>query len=835
MKHSDTRDGAPAGLAAPAAGPVGADEAARRSHALLEALTGDTDELVAAQDPAFRYVFFNEAYRREFRRLWGLELEVGVSMPEAMARWPGEARRARELWSRALAGESFAVTTAFGPSDDDRQVYELRFRPVRDEAGRPSGAIHVVRNVTERERLRRAALGGDPLRRRVLDGLPGFVGLMLPDGTLVEANRAPLEAAGLAAAEVIGRKLWDCRWWSHSPDLQARVRDAVERAGRGETVRFDVPVRMAGDGRMWIDFRLAPLRGDDGRITHLVPSATDLTARRQAERALSASEARHRFLLALNEATQHLAEPALVLATAMRMLGETLGADRGLYALVDEAADRADVAGTWARDDAFAFPTGTLRPSDFGAEPLRHYRAGRPFVVVDVDRDERVAPFRDAYRATGTIASLSLGLLRGGRVVAVVDVHQSAPRAWSDDEVALVQDVLLRVRGMLERVQAQRALLDSESRFRQLAEAMPQIVCVIEPPGGIVFVNRRWREHTGLAGTDAGELARAVHPQDLPGLAAAWRDATCAGSAMTVEFRLRRADDGRYRWFLTRAVPVRDDAGRVVRWYGTSTDIDGQKRHAEAVQVANDALRQADRRKDQFLATLAHELRNPLAPVRTSLALIDRETLTERGRCAVSIGQRQLRHITRLVDDLLDVSRISRGKIVLRTEPLDLGPAIESAAESIRPAAASRAQTLRVSPPATPITLVADRVRLAQVIENLLANAVKFTPEGGSIRVETERSGDSVEIRVVDSGVGLAPGQLPWVFELFAQADQPLDRSQGGLGIGLAVVRQLVELHGGSVRADSPGLGMGATFTVRLPWPGASRPDARDAEPSAAR
>jgi len=233
------------------------------------------------------------------------------------------------------------------------------------------------------------------------------------------------------------------------------------------------------------------------------------------------------------------------------------------------------------------------------------------------------------------------------------------------------------------------------------------------------------------------------------------------------------------------------------------------------------ALRDADRRKDEFLAMLAHELRNPLAPLVTAHEVLARSAaLTEPERAALAIARRQATQLGRLVDDLLEVSRITRGMIALRLEPMGLASAVREAAEAVAPAIDARRQSLVVSVPSRPLRIVADAARIAQVLENLLNNASKFTPEGGAIRIEVEACGDEVELRVVDSGVGIAPGQLGAIFDLFTQADPTTDRAQGGLGIGLALVRRLVALHGGWVGAASAGLGRGATFTVRLPRSG---------------
>jgi signal transduction histidine kinase/ActR/RegA family two-component response regulator len=241
------------------------------------------------------------------------------------------------------------------------------------------------------------------------------------------------------------------------------------------------------------------------------------------------------------------------------------------------------------------------------------------------------------------------------------------------------------------------------------------------------------------------------------------------------------------------------------------------ERTAELAQ-ANEALRQADRSKDDFLAMLAHELRNPLAPVRNALQLLKMQGLTPRmAGEARAMMERQVEHMVRLVDDLLDVSRILRGKIELRKERVELAAVIARAVETSQPAIDARGHQLTVSLPPRPVYLEADLVRMAQVISNLLENAAKFSEQAGPIVLAGEREGGEVVIRVRDAGVGIAPELLPRVFDLFTQGDRSLARSQGGLGIGLTLVRRLVQMHGGSVTATSPGVGQGSEFVVRLP------------------
>jgi CheY-like chemotaxis protein len=268
-------------------------------------------------------------------------------------------------------------------------------------------------------------------------------------------------------------------------------------------------------------------------------------------------------------------------------------------------------------------------------------------------------------------------------------------------------------------------------------------------------------------------------------------------------------------------------------------------RRAQALEESNRALQQemaerrgaekallaADQRKDEFLATLAHELRNPLAPLRTALELLqtsgtDADTL----RSAREVMERQLRQLVRLVNDLLDISRITTGKMTLKKEHIRLGDVVKSAVEAARPLIETREHWLDVVLPPAPVTLFADSTRLAQVFLNLLNNAAKFTDNRGAIKLTAEVKGGDLVVTVADTGIGISAKMLPVIFEMFAQADRSLERSQAGLGVGLTLVKHLAELHGGAVVARSDGAGRGSEFIVRLPV--IARPEDRTAAPA---
>ncbi|HSA55577.1 MAG TPA: PAS domain S-box protein [Gemmatimonadaceae bacterium] len=352
----------------------------------------------------------------------------------------------------------------------------------------------------------------------------------------------------------------------------------------------------------------------------------------------------------------------------------------------------------------------------------------------------------------------------------------------------------------------------TEERFRVMAETVPSMIWTADADGTITYANEQWlRFGSGASGIDGSGLpSLAMHPDDRARCLALWTRAVREGTDYEAEVRHQR-HDGEWRWFMTRARPLRDADGVIVCWFGVTTDIHQQK-ELEA------RLRQADRQKDDFLATLAHELRNPLAPISSALEVLELSDDDRTQRAAArGIMHRQLRQLVRLVDDLLDVNRITRGKLEIRRETVELAAVVRDAVETSRPIIDAHAHVLMLELAAEPIFVDGDRTRLAQVCANLLNNAAKFTDRGGRIHLSISREEGEAVIRVRDTGIGIDDTVLPRIFDLFAQGDSSLEGSRGGLGIGLTLVRRLVEAHGGTVGARSAGAGRGSEFEIRLP------------------
>ncbi|MCW8108426.1 PAS domain-containing protein [Alteromonas ponticola] len=363
-----------------------------------------------------------------------------------------------------------------------------------------------------------------------------------------------------------------------------------------------------------------------------------------------------------------------------------------------------------------------------------------------------------------------------------------------------------------EAVKATLALRESEKHLRQLANNIPHLAWLAEPDGQIMWFNDRWYEYTGTTSEQVtGWKWTELHePKYLPMVLSTYKRCLQSGEPFELSFPLRSAS-GEFRTFFTRATPLRDEAGNILQWLGTNTDIHDR-------EIVQEELKTANRRKDEFLAMLAHELRNPLAPIGTAAELLNHSyaepSLVKK---ASNIISRQVEHMTGLVDDLLDVSRVTRGLISMQLEPVDISTVINDAVEQVSTMIEQKRQQLVVNTSSTQAIVDGDRTRLTQVLANILNNASRYTPMNGHIQLHLGVHANEIEIAIQDDGIGIEDTLLPHIFDHFTQAERSPDRAQGGLGLGLALVKSLVELHNGRVTAKSEGLNKGSRFTVLLP------------------
>ena len=577
--------------------------------------------------------------------------------------------------------------------------------------------------------------------------------------------------------EIIGKPareaLPEVEGQGHFELLDQVYRTGESVAGNGVSVLLTRLPGQPPEERL-VDFVYQALRDADGTVTGIATVGVDVTDRQKAENQLRTSEQFNRSLM------DGTADCVKVLDLEGRLLHMNAP---GLCAM--EIDDFGPLCGlewgeVWPAEAGRDIDLSVARAA--GGE-LSTFQAYCPTVKGTPKWWEvTVSPVRDAD---------------GGRIVRLLAVS----------------------RDITGRKRIEQALHDSEERLRAATSAVSELIWTNNADGLMEGEQRGWGDFTGQSREEYEGYgwSNAVHPEDAQPTVDAWTLAVAEKRTFVFEHRVRRFD-GEWRLCSIRAVPILNADNSIREWVGVHTDITERKRDEEQLRRLAAELSEANLRKDEFLATLAHELRNPLAPIRTGLQLIKlaagQEATIEQARAMV---ERQVTQMVRLVDDLMDVSRISRGTLELRKERVSLATVLNSAVETSLPLIEQMGQRLSVTLPGQPLVVDADTTRLAQVFLNLLNNAAKYGDRGGHIQLGVERQQGDAVVTVKDSGIGIAANQMPRIFEMFTQLDGSSDKSQGGLGIGLSLVKRLVEMHGGRVEARSEGPGKGSEFVVRLP------------------
>jgi PAS domain S-box-containing protein len=587
-------------------------------------------------------------------------------------------------------------------------------RHVADESGSPRRMVGVVQDVTDRrhaeEQLR---ISEAQLKFAQEAAGAGMWHWDLGTGQMVWSDQL-YRLFGLDPATDAPASLDRWRQVVHPDDRAQAERDLnASISDRGLILNEHRIVLPSGEVR-WIN-ALGRTTGDADGQAHVSGICVDVTERRRTEESLRASEALARERLAELEA-----------------LYET--APIGLCVFDDHLR--------WVRANKVI--------AEINGRPVAEHIGRTPREVVpDVG-----AQAEDALR-TILETGERLDFEMTGTTAAAPGVERSWAEHWVPikDQTGRITGISVAAEEITERKRTARALAESETRFRSLADAMPQIVWSARPDGVIDYCNERVKELSGTGQRDDGTWSweGALDPEDARRTLDGWTDALHRGHAYEISHRLTRFD-GTVHWYLTRAVPVRNETGRIVQWFGTTTDIDAQKR-------AEEAVRETDRHKSEFLALLSHELRNPLAVARTSLALIQRAgPESPQAKRALLVLDRQVSHIVRLLDDLLDVTRISLGKLLLQPESVELNGIVLTTGEDQSALFHAEGIDLRVTVCARPLRVHGDAARIAQAIRNLLQNAAKFTPRGGvvTLSLDADDRGGAV-VAVSDSGVGIPP------------------------------------------------------------------------------
>lgn len=736
-----------------------------------------------------------------------------LDYPEALAaRLQNQIQQVIE--TRQPLKDETPYTSAFGT-----RAYEYIFVPMFDATGAVEAVAGVTRDITDRKQaeaiLQQTSAELESQVRKfdaTLSTITDCVFSFDCDGRFLYANQVLLDLWGVTAAEAIGKTMADL---NYPADVEQQVLDDLQQVlETGKSVRNETPYTNPAGVEGYFEYILSPVFAADLTVESVVGLSRDVSDRKRAEAALRHAADFNMFRISVSDALRPLIDPIEVQATASRLLGEYLGANRVAYFEVrgaDYFVEQDYVNG--------AAPLAGGYPIDsFGPKLLAAYRTGCTVFTSDVETDSNLSLDQQlAYAAIQIRAYIGIPLVKGGELVAGLAVHMAEPRSWTQEEVSLAEEVAERTWAAVERARAEAALRQSEEKSRNILESIAESFFALDQDWRFTYMNQSaealldrapgdligkniWDEYPGLAGNELESVYRgAMHDRMAMSRTAFYPDHD--------------------RWYEVRTYPA---ANGIAVYFNNVTDRKAAEAEREKLlqqeQAAREEAQRANRIKDEFLAVLSHELRSPLNPILGWTRLLQSRKLDEpRQREALATIERNAKLQTQLIEDLLDISRIMQGKLSLTVTPVSLAFVITAAVETVRLAAEVKNIQILLDLPDAITPVSGDAARLQQVIWNLLTNAVKFTPSGGQVTIELQQLDQFAQIQVTDTGKGVDSQFLPHVFEYFRQADATTTRKFGGLGLGLAIVRQIVEMHGGTVWAESQGENRGATFTVQLP------------------
>jgi PAS domain S-box-containing protein len=750
-------------------------------------------------------------------RLFGFSAEEMIGQSSARMIPPGRIDEEAVIIARIASGERIDHYETTRVAKDGREIdVSLTISPVKDANGNIAGISTILRDIGDRKRAEQALRDSEERLRFALSGAraAAWQWNMLTNEQIWSSDSYLLHGRDPGLGPPSYQDWLACLHPDDRAPIERALRDALER--RAVEHRTEYRVLFPNGEERWLASFAKIDYAPDGSPVRMSGINLDITEQKRAEQELQRLNQNLRAYSASGWALVRATDESSFLREICRIVVEDCGHAMVWVGYAEQDAEQSlrPVAHAGFEDGYLNEIRLTWADREHGRGPAgRAIRAGHHVIFQDLRTDPDFEPWREAALRRGYAACISLPLTVNDENFGALTIYSGRPHAFNEADVSLLQILaedlghgigVLRLRA--ERASREAALRSSEARFRALVEQATDGIFVADARGAYIDANSAGCAMLGYTREELLRLtiADVIDPPEVKRFGPEF--ARFEGGEMVVsEWRFRRKDGSNF----TGEVRGRQCAdGRL-----QAIVIDITERKARELD-----LRVADQRKDEFLAMLAHELRNPLAPIRYAARVLGKLDVDEpRVQWAQGVIERQVAHLARLVDELLDVSRIARGKINLKTARVELSELVRQACEAAQPLMSAKGHRFEVMLPDKRVTIEGDLVRLVQVLQNLLDNAAKYTPEGGRVELVAGLSGREVEIEVRDNGAGIPASLLPEVFELFRQGEHGPDRSRGGLGIGLTLVRQLVELHGGRVEAHSAGLGQGASFTVRLP------------------
>lgn len=722
--------------------------------------------------------------------------------------------------ARVLRGETLdehEMEIVVERPDGTRRNVIARPQALKDELGNILGAINCLYDITERKRAEAAAAH----LAAIVTSAEDAIASKTLEGIVTSWNASAERMFGYTAEEMFGQPITRL----FPPDRLDEEDLILARIRSGERIEHFETVRVTKDGRpIEVSLTISPIRDSAGTVIGASKIVRDVTERKQTERLL----AEQNHLLELIASGHPLDECLTELTHAVARLEPRT---RAAVVLANgssthmQSSHTADLALSFGAELADV-PIGDLVTATGGTA----ISSGRPIASEDIAHDELWSPLvRDLCVSHGILASHAEPVIGpDGLPLAWLILCFDTTRSASDWELRIARFGTHLASIAIERDVALQAMRESEEKFRTLADNIPTLAWMAYPDGHVFWYNRHWYEYTGTTSeSQEGWGWQSVQDPDvLPQVMEQWKHSLATGEPFEMVFPLRGAD-GVFRPFLTRILPVKDEQGRVDRWFGTNTDV-------SELRAAEEALREANRRLDEFLHTATHELKTPVTALQANLQLVERRLQRllsappESRRSAsealqtpaqlVARSQQQVRRLARLVDDLVDAARIQAGKLEIRRAPCDLAEIVWEAVTEQRAVHPERTIHLTSAvPEGQPLPVEADADRLGQVVTNYLTNALKYSPEEAPVEVALRVEGDVARVSVRDHGPGIPPEEQARVWERGHRVPGIQASSAGvGLGLGLHISREIVERHGGHVGVDSV-VGEGSTFWFSIP------------------
>ncbi len=758
---------------------------------------------------------------------------------------------------REFTGQSFDEWKGFGWLDafhpDDRErvagewqksvetktpieiEYRVRYRsgewrwtiaratPILNADGSVRKWVGMNTDITERKRTENLLRETEERFRATFEQAAVGIAQVAPDGRWLLVNQRLCEIVGYTQAELLARTFQDI---THPDDLAADL-DLVRQVLAGEIDTYSMEKRyIRKDGSIvWVNLTVALVREATGEPKYFISVVEDITKRKRAEQELTEGARQQQALYQLAGQLHHAQSLDDVYDVALDATLSALQCDRASILLFDDAGVMRFVAWRGLSD--------VYRKAVEGHSPWKpDEKKTEPIFVNDVETAEIDAPLKAVIKTEGIGALAFIPLISAGKLVGKFMTYFNSPHVFDDDELAIGLIIARQLAFGIDRQRAEEALRYQSGLTRTITDNAQSCLWMMDTEGRCTFANPASERISGFRSEELiGQVLHYKVHHTRPDGAPFPMEECPLDRVLPLQESIIGYEgvfihkDGHFYPVRCTGRPIFKD-GEPVGTVIEVQDITEEKRLLEAERRAREQAEVANRLKDEFLATVSHELRTPLNSILGWTVMLRSGRLKpDKAAEALETIERSARAQNRLVEDLLDVSRIITGKVDLKFQQVALAKVVEAAVAAARPAAEAKSIALQVAFDSRPCEVTGDADRLQQVIWNLISNAVKFTPRGGRVEVSVECVNSQVEIKVSDTGEGIAPEFLPHVFDRFRQADGSIQRRHGGLGLGLAIVRHLVELHGGEVGVENPGPGQGATFTVKLPLAAARTAD----------